>query len=516
MSRLNESRLIISVPAQRRNTKYTVNIEAVRSLIMTGPANLLLWGDSISSWQANPRLPMGIAMHWPAPNGISGWFMPTFQAATGALANFANTTFESRSWPFVGFDHTSTLASAGFTVTDYDDPNSYATDEVLTGVTSPLPKPCRKIVKSGSGWNFPTFHTTYMGPMGVCQSGRCWAAGDWLTGKGANAIRVGLVHLANSETVATNQTIYTQEGFGNASGAAATTVVNGITITAPATATHEVAWASLAAASVNTPFGTVENEPGDAQNPIHFQYKGIGTTLPGTVMNGTYLAAAGNADWAGAFRVALVRDINNTPGAGTNIIPYGIIIEDTTNLTGLYVDNISFSGDTIRTQLDGATVQQMANALTLNAQRKINWVMMQIGENHTAAEWDSGNINEAQIRNDLIERIARVNAGWDLAGIPRGLITLVSPWETVGGTKSGSAWYTTLASIMRDIASGNPQISFIDLRQMFDDQFSTDELYDAGRNAHMNILFDGVHPSLRGTEYHARFIWSAIMDPVEY
>ena len=115
----------------------------------------------------------------------------------------------------------------------------------------------------------------------------------------------------------------------------------------------------------------------------------------------------------------------------------------------------------------------------------------------------------------LIERIARVNAGWDAAGLTRGKITLVSPWETVGGTKSGSAWYTTLATIMRDLARGSSQISFIDLRQMMADRFSTIERYSASRsNAHMNILFDGVHPSLMGERIHARLLWGAIMGSI--
>jgi lysophospholipase L1-like esterase len=527
MSRLNGNQangFLVSVRGPYRESRYTVNTDTVRDLITTGPANLLIFGDSISSWQANPRLPMGIAHEWKAPNGIAGWFMSTFQSATGALANFAGTQFESTSWPFVGFDHAgapptpgpaSGLWAAGFTMTDYDDPNDYATTQVITGTVTPLPKPLRKAVKSGSAWNFPIFHTTRIGAMGVAQSGNIWPAGDWITGKASNALRVGMVHLAHADTVTSNMFIFTQEGLGNASAAAASTVANAVTLTAPATPAVEIAWASLAASSVNTPFGTSQNEPGLTQNPLHYQYEGIGSTVPGTVMNGTYLAAAGNADWTGSFRIAVTRDINDTPASGTTIAIYGVILEDTTNTTGLYVDNISVSGDTIRTQIDGATVAQMAKALSLNPQRPINWVLMQIGENHTTAEWNGGAINAAQIRTDLIERIARVNNGWDAAGLPRGLITLVSPWETVGGTKSGSAWYTTVASIMRSIALSDPKISFVDLRQMFADRFTTDELYNASRNAHMNILFDGVHPSLRGTRVHARCIWQAIMGGID-
>lgn len=497
-------------PVRSNESRYGVNLEPVRRLVVTGPANLLLWGDSISSHQANPRLPMGMAMEWAPPNGWSGWFLTTFQAATGPLVNYANTYSEASSWPFVGFDHTAGLAAASFTVTDYSNPNTYATTNVLTGTVSPLPKPLRKIVKSGT-WNFPTFHTTYLGPMGTCQMGRCWASGDWITGK--STLRVGMVHLANTDTVTNSMSIYTQEGVNNASGAAATTVVNSITPTAPVTPAVEICWANLAAASVDTPFGTVQNEPGLSQNPVHFQLLSVGSVAPGTVMNATYLAAAGNADWTGAFRIWPTYNANTTPSSSkTTIAIYGCILEDTANTTGLYVDNISYSGDTIRTQLDGATVAQMAAALSLNSTRKINWVLMQIGENHTTAEWNGGSINSTQIRNDLLERIARINAGWDAAGMARGLITLVSPWETVGGTKSGSAWYTTVASIMRDIARSSTQVSFIDLRQMMADRFSTVEMYSASRsNAHMNILYDGVHPSLMGERIHARLIWQAIM-----
>lgn len=516
LPRAPQRAVIINHGGYRRatETRYGVNLEDIRRLIVTGPANLLLWGDSISSHQANPRLPMGMAMEWAPPNGWSGWFLTTFQSATGGLVNFANTYSEAASWPFVGFDHTAGLAAASFTVTDYSDPNAYYNTNVLTGTVSPLPKPLRKIVKSGSAWNFPTFHTTYMGPMGTCQKGRCWASGDWLTGK--TGIRVGMVHLANTDTVTNSMSIYTQEGVNNASGAAASTVVNTITPTAPATPAVEICWASLAAASVSSPFGVTENEPGLSQNPVHYQYGGDGSVAPGTVMNATYLVAAGNADWTGAFRIWPTYNANSTPSSSkTTIAIYGCIIEDTANTTGLYVDNISYSGDTIRTQLDGATVAQMAAALNLNAQRPINWVMMQIGENHTTAEWNGGSINSAKIKSDLIERIARVNAGWDAAGLTRGKITLVSPWETVGGTKSGSAWYTTLATIMRDLARGSSQISFIDLRQMMADRFSTIERYSASRsNAHMNILFDGVHPSLMGERIHARLLWGAIMGSI--
>lgn len=507
-------RIVVTYGGVRRatETRYTVGAEDVRDLITEGPCNILLWGDSISSYGALPRLPMAMAMEWPVPNGWSGWFIPANMSASGTLVNYANSQGEAYSWPFCGFSYNTLLGIAGFTVTAYDNSNNYATTNVVGNVPSPLPKPCKVISKSGTAWNFPVFTAFYMGPQGICQSGKCWASGDWITGKASNALRVGFCHIANSATVTASMRVNTQEGFGNASGAAAGNVMNTITPTAPATPAAEIVWASLAASSVNTPFGTVENEPGRTQNPVYQQYEGVGSTVPGTIMNATYLAAAGNSDWTGCLAVRTTYDANSTP-TGTNIVPYGVIIEDTTNTTGMYVDNISMSGDKI-TAYENQTVQQMANVLNLNTARPINLVIMHIGENETTAEWNGGSINAAQIKADLLARIQRVYDGWDLAGLPRGLILLSSPWETVGGTKSGSAWYTTLANIMRDIARSDSRVKFVDTRQMFADRFSAEEMYHASRNVHMNILADATHPSVRGVREWGRMLWRAIMGSI--
>lgn len=500
-------------PVVSRETRYGVNLEDVRALLHTGPANLMLFGDSISSQQSLPRVPTGMALEWNPPNGWAGWYIPTLMSASGPLLNYAGTKSEAYSWPFCGFSYSTLLGIAGFTVTDYNNSNNYATTSIFASQPSPLPKSLRVASKSGSAWNFPFFHASYMGGQGVCQSGSVWASGDWITGKASNAIRIGVVHLANSATVTTSMKMFTQEGFGSSTAANGPIASATLTPTNPSTPTVEILWSSLAATAVNTPFGTATTEPGLSANPVFTQYEGIGSVVPGTVMNGTYLVSAGNADWTGCWAITTTYDANSTP-AGTNWAQYGIIVEDTTNTTGLYVDNISNSGDTIRTQLDGATVQQMANAISLNPQRPINWIMMQIGENETSAQWNGGAINEAQIRADILERIQRCNDGWDTAGLPRGLITLVSPWETVGTTKAGSAWYTTLADIYRSIARSNRQVSFIDLRQMVEDRFSDDELYNASRNSHMNILADKVHPSLRGIRIFERLKWGAIMGSI--
>lgn len=500
-------------PVVSRETRYGVNLADPRALLHTGPANLLLFGDSISSHQSLARLPTGIALEWKPPNGFSGWYVSTLMSSSGPLTNYAGTKSEAYSWPFCGFSYSTVLGIAGFTVTDYIDANGYASTNIFASQPSPLPKSLRVASKSGSAWNFPVFHGTYMGGQGTCQTGTVWASGDWITGKASNAIRIGVVHLANSATVTASMKLFTQEGYGSSTASNGPTATANLSPTNPATPVVEILWSSLASTAVNTPFGTSTTAPGLTANPVFMQYEGIGSTVPGTVMNGTYLAAAGNADWTGCWAITTTYDANSTP-AGTNWAQYGVIIEDTTNTTGLYVDNISNSGDTIRTQIDGATAQQMANALALNPQRPINWILMQIGENHTAEEWDSGAIDEAQIRTDILARIKRCNDGWDTAGLPRGLITLVSPWETVGGTKSGSAWYTTLADIYRDIARSNQQVSFIDLRQMMADRFSADEMYNASRNSHMNILADGVHPSLKGERVRSRLLWGAIMGSI--
>jgi len=368
------------------------------------------------------------------------------------------------------------------------------------------------------------FQYVNMGPMGVCQAmGRVWASGDWLTNN--DSIRLGMVHMAHANGITSSNMKYqTREGLDNASGSPASGVNTGSLspLTAPTTAMTQVSWATVAQSSVSSPFGTVENEPGRTANPLHFQFMGVGTLAPGTKMEdgasagtaGTYLAQAGNADWTGCFRIACTYDNNTGDQNGKSLILYGTILEDTGNTTGLYVDNISVSGDTIRTMVDGSTVAQMAAALNTNSSRPINWVLMHIGENHTTAEWNGGSINSAQIRTDILARIQRVNDGWDAAGLPRGKITLVSPWETVGGTKSGSAWYTTVADIYRTIARSNPQISFIDMRQWFADRFTSEAMYNASRNQWMNILVDGVHPSWLGCREYGRCLWQCIMGSI--
>ena len=116
----------------------------------------------------------------------------------------------------------------------------------------------------------------------------------------------------------------------------------------------------------------------------------------------------------------------------------------------------------------------------------------------------------------VLERIARVRNGAALAGIANPLIVLSSPWETVGGTKSGSAWYTTLAGIMREIARADSQVVFIDMRQYFADRYTTSAMYNASRtNVHMQMLADGVHPSVRGMIEYGQGSWAIINGGVQ-
>lgn len=528
MSRLPRSGpngFAFSFTRPRTSSPYGVNLAPVRTLLETGPANLLIWGDSISSQQAPNRLPAALAMTWDPPNGWAGWFIGRQQASSSGLLTKwnvdqggvgASNFGEAASMPFVGIN---AAAGTNATLTAYETSSTFATTEVLTGLTSVQPRFAYKYAYTGVP-NFPFFQYVNMGPMGLCQYlGTCWASGDWLTGN--DSIRLGMVHMAHTNSITSSNMVYqTREGVDNVSASPATAVNTAALspLTAPSTPVSQVSWGSVATSSVSSPFGTSENEPGRTANPLHFQFLGVGTLVPGTAMvdgasagtAGTYLAQAGNADWTGCFRIALSYQNNTGDQNGKALVLYGTILEDTGNTNGLYVDNISVSGDTIRTQLDGATVAQMAAALNTNTDRPINWVLMHIGENHTTAEWNGGSINRAQIKSDILERIARVNAGWDAAGLPRGLITLVSPWETVGGTKSGSAWYTTVADVYREVAMADSQISFIDLRQMFDDRFDPESMYHASRNQWMNILQDGVHPSWLGCLYYGQFLQEAI------
>lgn len=515
-------------------TRYGVNVEALRSLIYTGPCNTLLWGDSTGSQQRLPSICQAICKEWKVPNGWSGCFWQINHAAGGPLVNYGGTQGEAGSWPSTGFNPDTALTGASFTVTDYYASSTYATTQVLSGVISPLPKPLKKIVKNGV-WNFPILSYTYLGPMGDSQMGLCWAGGDWITDKATNALRVGVVHLANSLTVTNAMSIYTTEGQNNDAGSGGT-VSNAITTTAPATAAVEVAWASLASTSVDTPFGSTSGNsgPGINQHPLYVQYADIGSLNAGKRMvsaaaiaaNPTWtgdaydvgaVGLAGNANYVGGFLIRTVYNANSTPSSSkTTFAIYGHILEDTTNTTGFYLDNISVSGDTTRTQLDGATASQMAAALTLNAQRKINCVYMHIGENETSAEWNGGSIASAVIRTNLLERIDRVRAGAALAGIPNPLIVLSSPWETVGGTKSGSAWYTTVAGIMRSIARSDKDVVFLDMRQYFADRYSTSAMFNASRtNVHMQILDDGTHLTVLGMIEYGRGSWAIITGAVD-
>lgn len=521
-------KIIVSHGGNRRatETRYTVNIEDIRDLITTGPANLLIWGDSISSQQSPNRLPAAMAMEWNPPNGWAGWFIGRQQAASSGLLSKWNIDIggaglsnfgEASSMPFVGIN---AAAGTNATLTSYTISSTFGTTEVLTGVVSVQPRFAYKYAYTGVP-NYPAFQYVNMGPMGVCQAmGRVWASGDWLTNN--DSIRLGMVHMSHANSITSSNMKYqTREGLDNASGSPASPVNTASIspLTAESTPTTQVSWGSVLQSSVSSPFGTVENEPGRTANPLHFQFMGVGTLAPGTKMEdgasagtaGTYLAQAGNADWTGCFRITCTYDNNTGDQNGKSLILYGTILEDTGNTTGLYVDNISVSGDTIRTMVDGSTVAQMAACLNTNTSRPINWVLMHIGENETAAQWNSGSINRALIKSDLTDRIARLNAGWDLAGLPRGKITLVSPWETVGGTKSGSAWYTTVADVMRELSRASDQISFIDMRQWFADRFTSEAMYNASRNQWMNILQDGVHPSWIGCREYGRCLWQCIM-----
>lgn len=524
-------RIVVTHGGVRRatETRYGNRAEDIRDLVTTGPANLMLWGDSISAAQAPNRLPAGMTMEWNPPNGWAGWLIPRQQAASSGLLTKWNVDVggagasnfgEASSMPFVGI---AAAAGANATLTAYETSSTFHTNEVLSGLVSVQPRFAYKYAYTGIP-NYPAFQYVNMGPMGLCQAfGTVWASGDWLTGN--DSIRLGMVHMAHANGITSSNMKYqTREGLDNVSAAPATGV-NTLTLsplTAPATAATEVSWGSVATSSVSSPFGTSENEPGRTANPLHFQFMGVGTTVPGTAMvdggvagtAGPYLAAVGNADWTGCFRIKLTYDNNAEDQNGKQLVLYGTILEDTGNTTGLYVDNISVSGDTIRTMVDGSTVAQMAACLNTNTSRPINWVMMHIGENHTTAEWNSGTFSRSLIKSDLQDRINRVNAGWDAAGLPRGKITLVSPWETVGGTKSGSQWYVAVAEIMRELSRESEQISFFDMRQWFADRYSAEAMYHASRNAWMNVLYDGVHPSWIGCRLYARSIWQWIMGAI--
>lgn len=514
--RTNPRQIVVSHTARRRaiETRYSVNIESVRDLLYTGPANLLLWGDSISSTQSQPRLPTGIAYRWKPPNGFSGWVIPQAQSAGGSLAKFTpGSTNETNAggWPFAGLV---TTTGTNCTSTGYADSTLFNTTEILTGVVTPVMRSCRKYVWSGAT-TAQIFNNIYCGVQGQSQMGSVWAGGDWITQSGTSTLRAGILHLSNSATLTTAGTYLSFIEGALSDGGAGTSADRAVTLTASATPAAKIDWLDpITLASCDTPFGGTTNNCGNTKVPFTFQYGGIGSVSPGTVMDSSQIVAAGNADWAGAWRMTTQWFAGSANLSAFNFIHYGTVLERTDRTTGLYVDNISFSGDTIRTQVDSSTVAQMAATLNTNTARPINWVLMQIGENHTAAEWNGGSINATQIRTDLLARIQRVNDGWAAAGLPRGLITLVSPWETVGGTKSGSAWYTTVADIYRDIARGDPNVSFIDLRQMMADRYTADQMYNASRNAWMNILYDGVHPSWIGCRINAELLQEAILGSI--
>lgn len=499
-------------PVVSRETRYGVNVESLRDQLHTA-TNMLVWGDSISSQQAPNRLPAALAMSFRPPNGWAGWFIGRQQAASSGLLSKWNIDIggaglsnfgEAQSMPFVGIN---AAAGANATLTSYTTSSTFATTEVLSGIVSVQPRFAYKYAYTGIP-NYPAFQYINLGPMGLCQAfGTVWASGDWLTNN--DSIRLGMVHMSHANAITSSNMKYqTREGLDNASGAPATAVNTASLspLTAEATPTTQVSWGSVLQSSVSSPFGTVENEPGRSANPLHYQFFGFGTLAPGTKMEdgasagtaGTYLAQAGNSDWTGCFRITCAYDNNIGNQNGNSLILYGTIIEDTGNTDGLYVDNISVSGDQIMTMVDGATVAQMAAALNTNVDRPINVIFMHIGENHSTAEWHSGSIDSALIREHILARIQRCNDGWDAAGLPRGLIVLSSPWETVGGTKSGSAWYTTVADIYRSIALSNRQVVFLDTRQWFADRFTPEMMYHASRNQWLNVLQDGVHPSWWG------------------
>lgn len=533
MSRFRpSSQIVVSHTARRKavETRYGVNVELLRSLISTGPCNWLNWGDSISSPQAPNRLPAAMAMAFNPPNGWAGWFIGRQQAASSGLLSKWNIDIggaglsnfgEASSMPFVGI---SASAGTNCVLTSYTTSSTFKSVELVTGYVSPQPRFCYRYAFSGAP-NYQSFQYVNMGPMGLCQFlGQCWASGDWLTNN--DSIRLGMVHMAHANGITSaNMKFQTREGLDNVSASPASNVNTSTLspLTAPTVATTEVSWATVLQSSVSSPFGTSENEPGRTANPLHFQFFGVGTLAPGTKMEdgasagtaGTYLAKAGNADWTGCFRITCTYDANTGDQSGKALFIYGTIIEDTGNTTGMYVDNISVSGDTIRTMVDGSTVAQMAAALNTNVDRPINVVYMHIGENHTTAEWNGGSISASTIRTDILDRIQRVRDGWDAAGLPRGLIVLSSPWETVGGTKSGSAWYTTVADIYRELARADSSIVFIDVRQWFDDHFTAEQMYHASRNQWMNILQDGVHPSWLGCLYWGQCLWSIIMGSID-
>lgn len=499
-------------PVVSRETRYGVNVEALRSQLQT-TTNMMLWGDSITSQQAPNRLPAALAMAFRPPNGWAGWYISRAQAASSGLLEKWNGDVggaglsqfgEASSMPFVGL---SAAAGANCVLTAYQTSSTFNSVELVTGYVSPQPRFCYRYAFSGAP-NYQVFQYVQLGPMGLCQFlGQCWASGDWLTNN--DSIRLGMVHMAHANGItSSNVKFQTREGLDNVSASPASPVNTSTLspLTAPTEATTEVSWATVLQSSVSSPFGTSQNEPGRTANPLHFQFFGVGTLVPGTKMldgasagtAGTYLAQAGNADWTGCFRITCQYDNNTGDQSGKALFIYGTIIEDTSNTDGLYVDNISVSGDQIMTMVDGSTVEQMAAALNTNVDRPINVIFMHIGENHSTAEWHSGSIDSALIREHILARIQRCNDGWDAAGLPRGLIVLSAPWETVGGTKSGSAWYTTVADIYRSIALSNRQIVFLDTRQWFADRFTPEMMYHASRNQWMNVLQDGVHPSWWG------------------
>jgi len=481
-------------------TRYAVNPELAQAKFATGPVNMLSMGDSISAMTSPRNLFYGIWRSWKVPNGWSGFFMPRSGASAEALNNFDGTQAVAYSLPFANF---SPANGSNVTATTGSD-NDFATsgDQPLSGTDNPLPLKWYKKAFTGVNTAYETFATMFTGARGISQFGEVCKAGDWITGKATDAIKVKLLHLGHANAVTAGMAINVKEGQGAVTG---TNVDYSIT----PTTTPGLEWvtASLPSTQVDQ-----DNAPGLTAAPLAVQYEGYGTVVPGTQMSSTYLVAASNCNHTGCLQINHYKT-TATDLTGKSHVHYGYSLEDSTNTTGFYYDSASVSGYTTQSHIDNYTDTQLANKLKVrgtSAALATNVVFMHIGENHTTAQWNGGSYSESLIRDGIMNMIAKVYRCAALAGIAQPLIILSSPWRTVGGTKSGSGWYPSVSSIMRGIARANQNIVFVDTYQWFADYFTTTEMYSATGNAFKGMLYDGVHPSYRGCVEWGRFLWQTM------
>lgn len=515
-----QSAVATAEPVRSNESRYGVNLEGVRRLISTGPANIAVMGDSTQSVESHGRLWEGMLLEWKVPNGWSGFFCPSNLASGGPLRNF-NGSSTVESWPItgsnpvpVGNDFTLTLKQSTVGNADYD----VTTIDQAATMLSSIPLYPARYYSSGTNYGFQVFGYCYVGPMGTSQRGNVWAAGDWLTNK--STIRCGVVYQPTTATCTDTLILATREGFGNAEIQAR--VDNSITLSATPASPHKptILWTNLSQASVATPWGSPTNGPDVTQNPLFCQYEGIGTVNPGDPQTSADIVAAGNANYTGAFQIFLSRD-SATGTASKEVLLYGYTLEDTANTTGAFLIPNSHAGWGTTTRITESTVEQTANILNLVSTRPVNLVVIGIGFNYTSSEWNGSTYSKSTYKTNMLALIERIWASADYAGIPRPRILLYSQWRasnagTAALRADAAGGATELqADACREIARSNTHVSFIDLNQKVRDRYSLSDMYALSRNAYMNLLQDALHQSAYGNRIFSRMLWDEIMGSID-